>query len=353
MLRLVVWLLFIAFVIVVTCDGAAVLQRENAQLLVAEAETLVAQVNQRKNSWKAKMNARFAEMTLEEKKRLMGVRRPLPSGEKKKLTKTATDNNNDIPEQFDAREVFAECSDVISTIQDQAACGSCWAVSTSSVMSDRICIASGGKQRVNISALDLLSCEPTSWGCDGGWEDAAFRYYVKNGLCTGSNFQLQLGCKPYPWASVPHPSHEPLHKTPSCQQACHNSNYLLSYSKDKHYGQKPGMLEDGDVAKIQQEMMRAGPVTAAFMVFEDFTHYASGVYQHTSGRFLGGHAVRVIGWGVDNSTKLPYWLIANSWNTDWGDEGYFRIRRGTDECGIETWGINWADPFTDWTDRLA
>jgi len=44
-----------------------------------------------------------------------------------------------------------------------------------------------------------------------------------------------------------------------------------------------------------------------------------GVYQHTTGEILGGHAVRMIGWGIENGT--PYWLIANSWNTDWGDHG--------------------------------
>jgi len=42
-----------------------------------------------------------------------------------------------------------------------------------------------------------------------------------------------------------------------------------------------------------------------------------------------------LGWGVDNSTSTPYWLVANSWNEDWGDSGFFRILRGNNECGIE------------------
>ncbi|PAV79919.1 hypothetical protein WR25_23894 [Diploscapter pachys] len=48
---------------------------------------------------------------------------------------------------------------------------------------------------------------------------------------------------------------------------------------------------------------------------------------------MGGHAVKLVGWGTENGT--PFWRIANSWNADWGENGYFRILRGVDECGIE------------------
>ena len=49
---------------------------------------------------------------------------------------------------------------------------------------------------------------------------------------------------------------------------------------------------------------------------------------------LGGHAIRLLGWGVEEGT--PYWLVANSWNYDWGDGGTFKILRGSDHCGIES-----------------
>ena len=49
----------------------------------------------------------------------------------------------------------------------------------------------------------------------------------------------------------------------------------------------------------------------------------TGVYQHVSGTMLGGHAVKILGWGVENGT--PYWLIANSWNNDWGDQGMYQV----------------------------
>lgn len=84
------------------------------------------------------------------------------------------------------------------------------------------------------------------------------------------------------------------------------------------------------VNKVKKDLMAYGSVTGAFTVYEDFLTYKSGVYQHTSGAALGGHAIKVIGWGVENNVK--YWLCVNSWNRTWGDEGLFKIKQGN--CGI-------------------
>lgn len=79
--------------------------------------------------------------------------------------------------------------------------------------------------------------------------------------------------------------------------------------------------------------MSFGPVETGFTVYEDFPAYKSGVYSHQTGKSLGGHAVKFIGWGVEKD--VPYWIVANSWNDDWGEKGFFRIKRGNNECGIE------------------
>jgi cathepsin B len=82
--------------------------------------------------------------------------------------------------------------------------------------------------------------------------------------------------------------------------------------------------------KIKQDILSYGPVTAAFTVYEDFLTYKTGVYQHTTGSALGGHAIKVIGWG--NESDTDYWLVVNSWNETWGDKGLFKIKMG--DCGI-------------------
>ena len=46
-------------------------------------------------------------------------------------------------------------------------------------------------------------------------------------------------------------------------------------------------------------------VETAFTVYSDFENYAGGVYKHVSGSSVGGHAVKIVGWGVDKGTK--YW----------------------------------------------
>lgn len=53
------------------------------------------------------------------------------------------------------------------------------------------------------------------------------------------------------------------------------------------------------------------------------------------GSYIDMHAVRIIGWGVDNGTGIPYWLVANSFNYDWGINGFFKVKRGSNECSIE------------------
>lgn len=47
--------------------------------------------------------------------------------------------------------------------------------------------------------------------------------------------------------------------------------------------------------------------------------FCLGVYKHTTGQALGGHAIKILGWGTENGDD--YWLVANSWNPDWGDQG--------------------------------
>jgi len=210
-------------------------------------------------------------------------------------------------------------------------------------MSDRHCIASKGNEKPHLSADDMLACCATcGFGCQGGYPGAAWQYWVRSGVVTGGQYTTHDGCMPYPLAPCEHHTNGSLPAcaaeeapTPKCEKKC-QASYSTEYSKDKHFGSKAYSVSR-DVQAIQKEIMTNGPVEASYTVYEDFLSYKSGVYQHKAGSQLGGHAVRILGWGVENST--PYWLVANSWNSDWGDKGFFKIIRGKNDCGIES-GIN-------------
>uniref|UniRef100_A0A669B2G7 Cathepsin B n=1 Tax=Oreochromis niloticus TaxID=8128 RepID=A0A669B2G7_ORENI len=243
----------------------------------------------------------------------------------------------ELPDSFDARKQWPNCA-TIQQIRDQGSCGSCWAFGAAEAISDRLCIQSGGKISVEISAEDLLACcDECGMGCYGGYSSAAWEFWAKKGLVTGGLYDSKVGCLPYTIAPCEHHvngSRPPCgsSETPKCVQQCADG-YSLSYEKDKHFGRRTyGVPSDPE--QIMTELYKNGPVEASFTVYDDFLLYKSGVYQHVTGDVLGGHSIKILGWGDDNGT--PYWLAANSWNTDWGDEGFFKIKRGNDECGIES-----------------
>jgi len=318
----------------------AVSWAESARLSVPRnirplSDELVDFINSAGTTWKAGKNN--DGRTVRDYRRLCGVLpfdpRPLP------VFFHDTRRNGAIPDNFDSRTQWPNCKSV-QQIRDQGSCGSCWAFGAVEAMSDRICIASKGAVQVEISAEDLVSCcglfQLCGMGCNGGWPSGAWRFFDKTGLVSGGLFHGD-GCRPYSIASCEHHVNGTLPpcsgsvKTPKCTKEC-QSGYTGSYADDKHFGNKAYSVAK-DVEQIQTEIMTNGPVEGTITVYDDFPNYKSGVYQHHSSSALGGHAIKVLGWGVEDGT--PYWLVANSWNSEWGDKGYFKILRGSNECGIE------------------
>jgi len=289
-------------------------------------EDFVASVNQQAVNWKAHINhgSAVAGATLEQIKGMLGV---LPGGPQ--LPTKVFETFIAPPDTFDSAENWPECA-TMKVIRDQSACGSCWAFAAVEAMSDRSCIFL--QKNMSLSAADLtFCCDDCGFGCGGGFPASAWQYWVDNGIA-------DEGCWPYPFPSCDHhitgstnpcPAHEYDNK--ECPKQCDSTWTGPVWSSDMHRG-KTAYSVHGET-NIQSEIFQYGPVETAFTVYEDLLTYKSGVYRHTTGNALGGHAVKILGWGVENGDK--YWLIANSWNSNWGDHGYFKILRGTNECGIE------------------
>ena len=217
---------------------------------------------------------------------------------------------SDLPESFDSREQWPDC---IHPIRNQGHCGSCWAHAASEVLSDRFCIASKGQINVALSPQDLVSCDYFDHGCNGGILTTSWVYLRLFGIVSDT-------CKPYQSQDG---------KVPMCsfftkQCSDKNETYRKYHAKNLYW------LTSID--KIKKSLYENGPVETGFQVFDDFINYKSGIYKKSAGaKFLGGHAVKIIGWGKEQDTE--YWIVANSWAEKWGEQGYFRI--AFRECGIE------------------
>lgn len=250
-----------------------------------------------------------------------------------------------IPTEFDSKVHWANCS-VMKKVRDQSACGSCWAFGSTESFEERRCAAGLGD--VEFSTEDTAGCCKgflcgMSQGCNGGQPSAALKWMTSEGVVTGGDyFDIGSGttCEPYLFKPCAHhvPPSSKYPACPSeeysvkCSKDCSEAKYTKSYEADKTKGKRAFSLNT--VEGMQTSIMQEGPLAVAFTVYADFPTYKSGVYKHTSGQALGGHAVEMVGWGVENGQA--YWLIKNSWNDQWGAAGYFKIARGTNECGIES-----------------
>jgi len=280
------------------------------------------------NTWKASLEqgSNIRGATVESVKSLLGVKLGGPQLTPKTEFEVEA---SALPDSFDSRTNWPNCP-TIGMIRDQSACGTCWAFGAAEAISDRYCTYKVNTN-LSVAAGDIGFCCGFSCGdgCDGGFPAAAWEYWVDSGV-------VDEDCYPYPFPSCDHhvpnsknPCPSAEYPTPNCPNKCKNGK---NWNQGKHYGSKSYSV--GGEQKIMQEIFSNGPVETAFSVYQDFLTYKTGVYQRKSNTFLGGHAVKMLGWGVENGVK--YWLVANSWNPNWGDMGYFKIIRGKNECGIES-----------------
>ena len=242
------------------------------------------------------------------------------------------DDGQGLPTEFDPRnyEPWSYCSDLLNLIRDQSRCGSCWAFSSTSSFNDRRCIATGNTE--TLSPADAMACcYNCGYGCDGGWPSAADKYFVTTGAVTGGLYGSDDGCYPYPFSPNMAGFRQTLRKfgdepadlgddsTPMCPYSCPVEGFDWEESKRK--ASRAAVYRGRN--EVKRTMVEKGPVSATMTVYKDFMLYKGGVYQKTSSEALGGHAIKCLGYGSEDG--VDYALCANSWNVQWGEDGFFRI----------------------------
>ncbi|KAI6230162.1 Cathepsin B [Aphelenchoides fujianensis] len=279
-----------------------------------------------------------------------------------------------LPRMFDSREKWPLCSS-LHHVPNQGGCGSCYAVSSITVASDRACIHSNGTFRGLLSIEDVLGCCKVCGNCYGGDPLKALAYWAREGVVTGA----KDGCRPYsiskecgtPCLPDEYPAAEQKRQ---CVRQCQPTYYKNSYAEDKHFGSlaytlyprkmtvdqagkekvmmpsiighfnktSPKPLELKEIHTIiKKELFLYGPTTMAFPVTEEFLHYESGVFHPVpeadfEKRIIYWHVVRLIGWGHDAQDRL-YWIAINSFGSHWGDNGLFKI----DTALFERFGLEY------------
>eukprot|EP00466_Bigelowiella_natans_P002692 jgi/Bigna1/70158/fgenesh1_pg.11_\ len=211
----------------------------------------------------------------------------------------------DLPESFDWRE-----RGIVTPVRNQGACGSCYAVAAMDVATMRYMIKSGRKD-VAFSMDDVLNQSFYNQGCAGGYPFLVGKHGQDLGLVTEECYRSGSGSCP--------------------RHFIDGYRYLGGY-----YGACNEQL-------MKEEIYKNGPIVAAF-------NAPSNLFSYHRGVFSGGHpdkddnwektnhAIVVVGWGVSDQGN-KYWIVKNSWGEFWGEDGYFKMKRGTDDCAFESMGV--------------
>lgn len=280
-------------------------------------QQLVDSINGAQTSWRAEVYEPFVGKTRSEMLRISGGKRswlphkvsPTPSSPKLQMIAST------VPPAFDWRNV--EGVNFVSPVRDQGGCGSCYAFSAMGMLEARLRVQTNNTLQVTLSPQDIVSCSKLSQGCEGGFPFLVAGKYAKE---FGA---VEESCNPYVGEDGP------------CTGRTCLKHYTASYSYiGGYYG-----ASNEDLMKL--ELIRGGPFSVSFEVYPDFHDYRSGIYHHTGlGDFnpleIVNHAVLLVGYGINETTSEKYWIVKNSWGPGWGEDGFFRIRRGNDEVGIES-----------------
>jgi len=259
---------------------------------------------------------------------------------------------------------WAEINDQITPPPNQGKCGSCWAVAVASAISDNFVTRNLVPKNPSISPTYLLSCYPGSEKCGGGNPALSMQWIAKNGIAaTADSFD-------YSWC-LNNAVCNGTSSTPVTVQTlnglitpCGNTPPLKFFISSLTMPQlTPDQANDPvklatAITSVKTFLYTKGPAVTGFSVLDNFSggnylcngdnpdniylenvDYKTGSFSATPFKFIGGHAVVVVGWGSGKVREsllkqggnpqlmvdVPYWIARNSWTTKWGIGGYFRI----------------------------
>lgn len=264
---------------------------------------------------------KFSDLTAQEFKRYLNYMPNFRSDSNS--TEVAKPTIEAAPANYDWRDT----ANVVSKVKDQGDCGSCWAYSTTEAIESQWVLA--GNSPEVFSAQQIISCDKHfgDEGCNGGDTLSAYKYVMSaGGMATEADY--------------PETSYR-TGKTGTCKRFAAPTAGKISGHTFATKECASGGCNDQDEDTMVTNVASTGPASICVNA-EAWQLYNSGVM---TGKHCGGHAaddldhcVQVVGYngyeGPGSDSKTDYWIVRNSWNTDWGVKGYIYVELGTNACGI-------------------
>ena len=211
-----------------------------------------------------------------------------------------------LPAAWDLRNINGQ--NFITPIRDQGGCGSCVAFGTCAAIEGKFRFQRGDPNlAVDLSEAHLFFCLGRAQGvtCATGWMPGPAY------ACAANPGIADEACYPYNTGNT------------NCSGLCSDWQSRVTKVTGSH------SVGAADI----KAGLQSGPISACFVVYNDFFSYRSGVYTHVTGGVAGGHCIAIVGY--DDAAGC--WICKNSWGTGWGENGFFRIAYG--QCSIETWAV--------------
>jgi C1A family cysteine protease len=214
---------------------------------------------------------------------------------------------------------WTETAGSVSAVKDQAQCGSCWAFSATEGIESGV-FHTTGQTSPELSPQQIVSCDKTDGGCNGGDLPTAFDYVESaNGLSTEDE---------YPYSAATKIGVSGKCKTDKIQPAVTVTGY--KYAVPACQG---GACSNQDEDGLKAALNKHGPLSVCINA-ETWNNYNSGVYTaRCSGAYNKlDHCVQLVGY--DTTASTPFWKVRNSWGSSWGEDGFIRLPMGKNACGI-------------------